>query len=276
MVLDDVGHGQIFGGSGFQPKAPLEITFVKSDGTAHSDFPDLEADVRGVFEQHLFAARKDIGDATFTVTDGSCIAQTDFTTPADRFPEVDCTPEEPATDVDLTASEDYEAMVSADEPLSYWRFEEESGDQTENTDGVAAVPMNEVVLGQPGFIEGSRSVLLVEWTQEVQGSDVGGWLDIPEIELDEDFTIEAWYRFCGEFIWFQDVLVGQDGDGPNINFFDWHAHLFSGDFGCPDLIAGRERGRMAPSRGHPRWSGPHHVRRRRADSHRHVFRSIAR
>ena len=123
---------------------------------------------------HLFASRKDIGDATFTVTDGRCIGETDFTTPADRFPEVDCTPEEPATGVGQP-SDDYETTVLADEPTSYWRFEEESGDETMSADGQTAEPMNDVVLGQPGFIDGSRSALLVEAVAEdVGGTDVGG------------------------------------------------------------------------------------------------------
>jgi len=234
VVLDPVGHGAEYKGSGFQPETPLEATFDnhtngQSATFTEVDFPELRTDIRGAFLLHLFAQRKDIGDTTFTVTDGQCIAETDFTTPADRFPEVECTPEVAAPGAN-DASDEYASLVSEESPISYWRFEETPGDEIRNSDGAAAEPFNDVVLGQPGFIEGSRSALLVESVAEDEsGTDVGGWLDIPDLELAGDFTIEAWYRFCGEFIWAQDALVGQGGEGPDINFFEWRARLYNGD-----------------------------------------------
>ena len=86
--------------------------------------------------------------------------------------------------------------------------------------------VNGAVLGEPGFLGGSRSVLLIE---NPEPPDIGGWVDLPDLELDEDFTIEAWYRFCGEFIWFQDALVGQGEEGPDINWAELHARLWTGD-----------------------------------------------
>ena len=71
---------------------------------------------------------------------------------------------------------------------------------------------------------GSRAILLDD-----DAGDWSDWLNIPNVELPADFTIEAWYRFCGEYIYFQDAIVGQGGPGADINFLEWRTTVWTGD-----------------------------------------------
>jgi hypothetical protein len=165
-----------------------------------------------------------MGQSSVELSGGGCSAAQSFDVPAHWFPEADCV----ATDdpAESETDSEYAAAVAAAEPMSYWRFEEADGSETSNEAGAAGSLENDVQLGQPGFRDGSRSALLVE---NAMPGDIGGWIDIPDLELAADFTIEAWYRFCGEFMWFQDAIVGQGEEGPDINFFEWRARLWTGE-----------------------------------------------
>ncbi|WP_373056949.1 LamG-like jellyroll fold domain-containing protein [Zunongwangia sp. H14] len=56
-------------------------------------------------------------------------------------------------------------------------------------------------------------------TGGVQFDGVNDWIDIPDIMLSGDFTIEFWAKLEGE-ITNDDAVLGQVGKGPDINF-DW-------------------------------------------------------
>jgi Concanavalin A-like lectin/glucanases superfamily len=226
VVDDSVGHGQTFRGEGFRPDVPLSMT-LSNDKTSttltEADFPELRSDVRGAFEIHLYASRADIGASKLEVSGGGCVASYDFEVSADRFPEADCEAAEATTPTGSDAADAYARSVLDDGPLTYWRFEESTGSPEDSVNGASAEMVGSPHLGEPGFVTGSRSILLDD-----DDGDWSDWLDIPNIELVADFTIEAWYRFCGEFVWFQDALIGQGGPGPDINFFEWRARLWTG------------------------------------------------
>ncbi len=53
------------------------------------------------------------------------------------------------------------------------------------------------------------------------------WVNIPNLNLTNDFTIEAWVKFA-QGVDNKDVLVGQEGSGQDINFFSGKMRLFDG------------------------------------------------
>jgi hypothetical protein len=109
--------------------------------------------------------------------------------------------------------------VLADRPLHYWRFEETTGVEAADTAGPpAAAYAGAPALGQPGAMEGSLSILL-------DGDD--DWVDVADLTLAGDFTIEAWIFLCEE-ISDVDVLMGQGRAGPDINFGDEDFRLWDG------------------------------------------------
>ncbi|MEO6350784.1 MAG: LamG domain-containing protein [Candidatus Limnocylindrales bacterium] len=248
-IQDEVGHGHTFSGAGFAPDVPLTLTIANADGSERFDeteSPGLRSDIRGAFRIHLFAQRKDLGPATFLLSGGGCEAAVEFVVPPEFFPAAECDVLDSPADTGGQPADAYAAAVAADEPTYYWRFEEATGDSTSSSDGTSAPLMGSPVLGQGGIVDGSRAVLL---------DDDGDFVDIPDVVLDGDFTIEAWYRFCGNWMWFQDALFGQAGPGPNLNFYEWSAHLWDGrsDVVISSELLGRE--------------GWHHLAVTRSDGH---------
>jgi hypothetical protein len=223
---DEAGPGATFYGSGFAADTSLTLIISPSDGEPitliEDQLPELHSDVRGAFEAHLSAERGDVGVAEFEVSDGECAAATIVETPAEVFP-VECATDDKPAASGGAASEAYATDVLADGPLRYWRFEEADG--TELADEVGGGPATLVgdgTLGQPGFLDGSRAVLL-------QPDAAGDWLAIPALELERDFTVEGWIRLCGDRVTNRDALVGQAGEGPDVNFHDWYVRLWSGE-----------------------------------------------
>ena len=67
----------------------------------------------------------------------------------------------------------------------------------------------------PSSLSCNKSVLL-------DGND---WINIPDMNLSGDFTIEAWIKMAPGIDSF-DALLGQEGAGPDINFYQQRIHLF--------------------------------------------------
>ena len=141
VEIDPEAHGRTFRGAGFPPEVPLTMTLSNEAGSTtytQAELPELQSDVRGAWNLHWFAARADIGPSTLELSGGGCVASTAFEVPADRFPEADC---EPATKPSPTGSEAADAYAQAvldDEPLTYWRFEERTGDPEDSVTGDSA------------------------------------------------------------------------------------------------------------------------------------------
>lgn len=55
--------------------------------------------------------------------------------------------------------------------------------------------------------------------------DGNEWINIPDMELTGDFTIEAWVKLASG-IDVYDTLLGQEGIGPDINFYQQKMRLF--------------------------------------------------
>lgn len=222
---DEIGPGSFFRGTGFPPDVPLEMTFTDNAGTSptftEADFASLRSDVRGAFEIHMFANRENIGPSEVEFAGGGCTATLEFVVREEAFPVAACDKIDEPPVSGSEAADAYAAAVLDDDPLAYWRFEEEGGrsvaDSAGGEDGELVV---DATLGQPGFIDGSRAVLLFG------GED---WVDVPDLQLSGDFTIEGWLRFCGENIGNADVFVGQAGLGADINFWLWRMRLWTGD-----------------------------------------------
>jgi len=220
---DPVGHGGWFYGDGFAPDVPISMTFANDDGSTtftEAELPALRSDVRGAFRLHLYSERKDIGTNMLTFAGGGCEVSTVFELPAEVFPAAECDVLDAPAASGGEPADAYASAIAADEPFSYWRFEEETGNPTDTVSGDEASLRGSPILAQPGVVGGSRSVLL---------NKDGDYVDIPDIVLEADFTIEAWYRFCGNWIWWQDAIVGQAGPGASINFFEWRPRLYDGE-----------------------------------------------
>jgi len=56
--------------------------------------------------------------------------------------------------------------------------------------------------------------------------EINDWINIPDLTLNNDFTVEAWVKLETD-IDGQDAIFGQEGPGPDINFFDSKLRIFS-------------------------------------------------
>ena len=198
-------------GTAFPPDAAVTITFTPQDGPqqviGEADDPQLRTDARGRFEwTNVRPTREDVGLNQIEVEAGSCTSAFEMDVSSDLF-DAPC----PAGTAPGTSAGEspYASAVLADQPLHYWRFEETGGVDAADTAGPrAAAYVGGPALGQPGAMEGSLAILL-------DGDD--DWVDIADLTLAGDFTIEAWIFLCEE-ISDVDVLVGQGRAGPDINF----------------------------------------------------------
>ena len=200
------------------PGSPLVLT--------QADEPAMRTDVRGVLLYRLFPGRENIGTARMTLSAGGCEASTQLELLESRFP-----PACPAGDPVASggpASDGYEDLVLADAPIAYWRFEEGAGPLAVATVGQGGAIQGNGVFGQAGAIPGSRALGL---------DGDGDWVNIIDLELPADFTIEGWISFCDNEISQEDSLFSQDGDfGQNMTFRDGFVFLWSGDFDRGDVV----------------------------------------
>jgi len=213
----DGGPSARLTGSGFPPDQPATLTI---DGPpepvtlTQSTNPALRSDVRGVVLFELFPGREHIGPARIELTAGGCTAFTTIEVLESMLPPA-CPGGEPVASGGATADA-YAALVLADEPIAYWRFEEDAGPLAVATVGADGAIQGDGVFGQPGPIPGSRALGL---------DGDGDWVNIVALELGGDFAIEGWMWFCGDGIDASDALVGAE---PNVNFHEATVRLWDG------------------------------------------------
>lgn len=219
-------------GTGFPPDQPATLTITgPPEGSDplildQSTNPALRSDIRGVVEFVLRPERDNIGIAQIDLVAGRCSASTTIELPEAMFPPA-CPAGKPVASGG-PAADAYAALVLADAPIGYWRFEEAAGPFAVASAGQDGAIQGDGPFGQAGPVTGSRALGL---------DGDGDWVNIVDIELAADFTIEGWIYFCDNEIWSDDGLVSQDGDfGPNINFFDARPRFWSGDTAIGDVV----------------------------------------
>jgi hypothetical protein len=205
-------------GSGFEPDEPATLTL--DDGDSSETFtqttnPALRTDIRGVVLFAIGVERENIGMNRYELSAAGCTASTSLEIVATMFPPA-CPAGEPVASGGANA-EAYAALVVADGPVGYWRFEEDAGPLAVATVGTAGAIQGEGVFGQAGAIEGSRALGL---------DGDGDMVDIVDVALPADFTIEGWISFCENDITNEDALVGPV---PNVNFHEAKPRLWSGE-----------------------------------------------
>jgi hypothetical protein len=223
----DGGPGIQIRGSGFEPDEPATLTLDdgdSSDTLTQTTNPALRTDIRGVVLFAIGAERENVGLNRFELSAGGCTATTSLEVVATMFPPA-CPAGEPVATGGTTADA-YAALVVADAPIGYWRFEEDSGPLAAATVGAPGAIQGDGVFGQPGAIEGSRALGL---------DGDGDMVDIVDIDLPADFTIEGWISFCENDITNEDALFGPV---PNINFHDATPRLWSGEM---DVVVAETR-----------------------------------
>ena len=227
VELVDGGPGAQVTGRGFEPDQPATLT-VRGEASEPMTFtqttdPGLRTDIRGVVLFGLAADREDVGAATFDLAAGGCTATATLMILESMFPPA-CPADEPV-ESGGEASSAYEALILADDPIAYWRFEEATGPLAVAVRGSDAAIIGDVVLGQAGPIPGSRAIGL---------SGGFGRIDMVDVELTGDFTVEGWIYFCGDAIDANDALFGPF---PNLNFSDGAPRLWDGEM--DRVFAGR-------------------------------------
>ena len=218
----DGGPNAQLTGSGFPPDQPATLTITgppdpgQPEILDQSSFPALRSDIRGVVLFFLEPGRERIGSAQFELTAGGCTASTKVELLEAMFPPA-C-PEGPPT-LDAATSEAYASLIRADQPIAYWRFEDEPDSPVALAEvGPPAAIIGEAFLGQAG-VAGSRAV----------GFRVDGRVAIKPIELAGDFTIEGWLFLCDDPIDERDGLFAAREGAPNVNFFAEGPRFWTGD-----------------------------------------------
>lgn len=209
-------------GSDFPADEPVTLTVDTPSGQivlTQATNPALRTDIRGRVLFQLDPTRDDVGTATIAAAAGGCTASSSHEVLEAMFPPR-CPVTEPVASGGA-GSTAYEARIRADDPIAYWRFEEDEGPIAEAAVGRAAAIQGNPALGQAGPIPGSRAIGL---------DGDGDWVDVPDLELAGDFTIEGWVWFCENDISGDDALAGNpDGSPPNLNFFEGRFRLWAGD-----------------------------------------------
>jgi hypothetical protein len=229
VTQDERGAGATVRGEGFAPDRPVVLEFRTPGRTvALSEAEDvaLRTDARGVFLTRTSAGREDVGPVEISASTDDCAASTGVTVTANMF-LADCVTAMPAKSNSPIADQ-YRAMVLVDDPIGYWRFEDADGTVAHGDVGSDGVLEGGVTLAQPGVVTDSRSVHL-------DGTDE--WIDIDDVVLSSDFTVEAWIFPCGDVLDAEDSIVGQAGTGPDINLFEERPRLWDG--GVDRVVAER-------------------------------------
>ena len=228
MTRDVSGPGSSIHGSGFLPDTPVVLNVTDKSGTVtldDSQMPALRTDGGGLLTVRLTAEPDDVGIVSFQATAGDCSADASTEVTAAMFGAV-CPA---AGDAEATASPQaaaYAEAILADRPIGYWRFEETSGSIAAAAAGDAGTYRGGPALSIPGVVDGSRAVSL---------DGVDDWIELEDLELAKDFTVEAWVFLCGTSIGNADAVVGVAGNGPDINFFEEQLRLYDGDGNDPAI-----------------------------------------
>jgi hypothetical protein len=116
--------------------------------------------------------------------------------------------------------EGYRGEVLADDPVAYWRLNDRDG---------AVTAADSSGKGREGTYDGgahSVSGALVAQPDSAASFDgESDWIDIPDLKLSGDFTLEAWVRLSGE-ISSADAIVGHEEEGQDVNFYDERLRIF--------------------------------------------------
>jgi hypothetical protein len=214
-------------GSGFPADQPAILTL--DDGRdptvlTQAEAPALHTDVRGVVLFGITAERENIGTNTAMLSAGGCTATGSVPITEAMFPPA-CPSGDPVSSGGA-AAEDYQALILGDAPIAYWRLEEAEGPVAQAAAGDPGAYTGSPALGQAGPIEGSRAVAL---------DGDGDWIDVADLQLTGDFTIEGWVFFCENDISNDDALVGNPDGGANLNFFAARYRLWTGEFDVTEI-----------------------------------------
>jgi len=220
-------------GTGYPPDQPATLTIEGPPEPltlTQATNPALRSDIRGIVLFELFPGRENIGPARIELTAGGCTAVTTVEVLESMLPPA-CPAGDPVAS-GSPKSDAYEALVLADGPLAYWRFEEEAGPLAIATVGQDGAIQGDGVFGQAGPIPGSRALGL---------DGDGDRVNIGDIELPADFTIEGWIFLCDNDITDEDGLFSQDGGfGPILVFRDAKPVLWSGSSNRGDVVWAEE------------------------------------
>ena len=229
VSLIDGGPNAQLTGTGYPPDQPATLTFSGPPDPGEpfirdqSTNPALHSDVRGVIEFFQGGAeRANIGTTQVDLVAGGCTASTTFELLEAMFPPA-CPAGEPVASGGAAAAA-YEALVMADEPAGYWRFEDLAGPLALATVGQPGAITGDLVFAQAGVVDGSRSLVL---------GPKGGKVDIVDLVFAGDVTIEGWLSFCDDPIDSEEGLFAAPGGAPNLNFFAAAPRFWTGD---TDLI----------------------------------------
>jgi hypothetical protein len=226
VLFDEGDPNGLVSGTGFPPDEPatLAIAGPPDPGSpivlTQADDAALRTDARGVVLYRTFPGRENIGTARMTLAAGGCTASTDVVLGESLFPPA-CPDEPPAPAGDRAAA--YEALILGDDPIGYWRFEEEAGN-----------PIAAAEVGPPAAIQGNAEL---DQAGVADSHAIGlrgeGRVAIDPLELSGDFTIEAWVLLCNDRIGNRDGLFASPDGAPNVNFFSAAPRFWTGD---EDLI----------------------------------------
>jgi hypothetical protein len=222
VLFDEGDPNGLVSGTGFPPDEPATLTIVGPPDPGsplvltQAEEPALRTDTRGVVLYRTFPGRENIGTARMTLSAGGCTASTDVVLDESAFPPA-CPDEPPPLAGDRAAA--YEALILADDPVGYWRFEEEAGNPIATAAvGPPAAIQGKAELGQAG-VAGSRAI----------GLRGEGRIAIDPLELPGDFAIEAWMLLCNDRIGNRDGLFASPDGPPNVNFFNAAPRFWTGD-----------------------------------------------
>ena len=122
----------------------------------------------------------------------------------------------------------FDVCATVDTPdnlIHYWAFEEDYGDKVYDSVG-----NNQGVLkikGTPTPPLASLPVGQVGLSLKLNGAE---WVDIDDLNLKSDFTIQFWAsvhgKHYGEKINNQDAIIGQEGIGQDLNFYQGKLRLW--------------------------------------------------
>ena len=221
VIFDEGDPNGLVSGTGFPPGEPATLTIVGPPDPGaplvltQVEEAGLRTDIRGVVLYRTVPSRDNIGTSRITIAAGGCTASTEVELEASLFPPACPDAAPPAAGAPAAA---YAALVLADDPLGYWRFEEEVGDPIAVAEvGDPAAIMGNAILGQAG-VAGSRAI----------GLRGEGRVAIDPIELTGDFTIEAWMLLCHDRIGARDGLFAATEGAPNLNFTFAAPRLWTG------------------------------------------------
>ena len=78
-----------------------------------------------------------------------------------------------------------------------------------------------LIISQPAFADN-----LSNCGKGIELDGINDWINIPDLTLRNDFTIEGWFKLAPGFD-YRDPLFGQEGSGPDIHFSAGRVRLYA-------------------------------------------------